>query len=312
MPINPQHLLDLIACLYPPDETTDIQYADLEKRALDLIEADPHLLAEHSFEDLDATPLIAAVWDPKRCCGIDTFQKLLQPPCNVNAHTIDHVRAIHYLAQTNRHEHLWKLLSSNLTVEVNAVTVEGDSALHLAARNGAEKAIALIALSAKANPNLTDVDLMTPLHVACFFGQHQGGKRDKPLTIEEAQPYLDCIEFLLMAGAHVNAQDKFGSTPAHILASMDIPLEIKHLALQDLLEYGADLSLKSNDGHDCLALAQSYEFQQFSLSLKKQMVPSLKLLAAKQVLKSNLSSNEHLAEDLVQYLHKLRLAKGPM
>ncbi len=310
MPGNTQQLLDLIACLYPPDDATDSEYAELEKHALDLIKAHPDLLAKHSVEDLNATPLIAAVWSPTRTCSLNTFKHLLQAPTDVNAQTHEKVRMIHYLAQYNRHEQLQYLFSTNQLVDVNAVTSEGDTALHLAARKGAEKAIALLTITAKANPNIANIDGLTPLHIACFFGQLQGGKRDKPLTVAMAQPFLDCIEFLLMSGAAVNARDQFGSTPAHILASVDIPDDIKFMALKDLLDSGADLTLKSGDNHSCLALAQSYQFKAFCESLKKQMVPSLKMLAARQVLKSNLST-EDVAEDLVQYLHKLRLGKGP-
>lgn len=52
---------------------------------------------------------------------------------------------------------------------------------------------------------------------------------------------LEYIQFLLDAGADVNARNKSGETPAHIVARIDADD-----VFQLLLEYGADIYIRNN------------------------------------------------------------------
>jgi ankyrin repeat protein len=305
-------LQELIDCLYPPDGASEQECADLEQKALALIKKTPSLLGEHSKEDDNMTPLIAAVWERTRCCSLATFKKLLQKPTDVNAAKDFNRRAIHFLARYNRHQHLHELLSDpSLKVDVNAVTTAGDTAVNLAALEGADQALALLVVVGKADVNITNAQGLTPLHVACYFGQPQGGKRETPISEEMAWQYLRCIETLLQAGAAVDARDKFGSTPAHILASADVPQEMKILTLNALIEHGADLAMKARNQNTPTAVAKGYEFATFSKTLEKEMVPSLKTLAAKKVLEVNEGVIPHIFDDLVRLMSKIKLGKGP-
>ncbi len=305
-------LQELIDCLYPPEGVSEQECADLEQKALAIIAKNPALLGEHSKEDDNMTPLMAAVWDPTRCCSIPTFKRLLQKPTNVNAAKDFNVRAIHYLARYNRHQHLHELLTAqNLNVEVNATTTAGDTAVSLAALEGADQALALLVVVGKANVNVPNAQGLTPLHVACFFGQPQGGKRETPISEAMAWQYLRCIETLLQAGAAVDARDQFGSTPAHILASVDIPQEIKIITLNALIEHGVDLAVKAKNQNTPATIAKGYEFTDFSKTLQKEMVPSLKTLAARRVLEANKGVIPDIFDDLVRLMSKIKLGKGP-
>jgi ankyrin repeat protein len=307
----PSPLQELIDCLYPPDGASDEVCAALERKALTIIQKNPALLAEHSKEDDNMTPLMAAIWDPTRCCSLETFKKLLQKPTDVNAAKDFNVRAIHYLARYNRHQHLHELLNSKLKADVNATTTAGDTAANLAALDGADQTLALLVTVGKADVHKPNAQGLTPLHVACFFGQPQGGKREVPITEALAWQYLRCIETLLLAGASVDARDQFGSTPAHILSATDIPQEIKLITLNSLIDHGADLAIKANNLNNAIAIAKGYEFNDFSKTLQKEIVPSLKTLAAKKVLESNKGIIPHLFEDLTRLMSKIKLGKGP-
>lgn len=305
-------LEELIDCLYPPDGATEQECAELEQRALAIIKATPSLLGEQSKADDNMTPLMAAIWEPTRCCSLATFKRLIQPPTDVNAAKDFNVRAIHYLARYNRHQYLHELLTAqNLSVDVNATTTAGDTAVSLAALEGADQALALLVVVGKADVNIPNAQGLSPLHVACFFGQPQGGKRETPISEEMAWQYLRCIETLLQAGAAVDARDQFGSTPAHVLASVDIPQEIKIITLNALIEHGVNLSIKAKNQNTPAAIAKGYEYSAFSNTLQKEMVPSLKTLAAKKVLEANKGIIPDIFDDLTRLMSKIKLGKGP-
>lgn len=307
-------LQQLIDELDPPDGESVEFYIEAEKNAAKLIQLNPQLLGQQAGpEDNNVTPLIAAVMNKERCCSLDLFKKLVQPPTNVDAAKEFGLRAIHFLACYNRHEHLQVLINlfneNKIKVDVNAKTAVGDTAVNLAALQGANEALALLTIVGKADVNIVNEQKQSPLHVACLFGQPQGGKRETPITDAEAQKYLECIELLVLAGAKVNALEEFGSTPAHCLVSVDIPEDIKLSALNTLIEHGADLTLKAKNLNTAVAMAKAYEFHEFSEKLQKQVVPSLKLLAARKLIEDKVEETS-LIDDIANILKKLRLGKG--
>ena len=307
-------LQELIDYLDPPYGESVQFYAEYEQNALRLIEANPGILQQQGGpEDNNVTPLIAAVMRGPRCCSVDLF-KTMMPRSNLDAANSFGIRVIHYLARNNRFEHLQALLNSanekKIKIDVNATTAVGDTAANLAALEGASKALSLLTIVGKVNVNIVNAQKQSPLHVACFFGQPQGGKRETPITEEQAQQYVECIDLLLMAGAEVNARDQFGSTPAHCLVSVDIPQDIKLSALNALIQHGADLTLKANNLNTPVAMTKDYKFHEFSEVLQQQVVPSLKILAANKLIENKVEETS-LFEDIANILRRLKLGKGP-
>lgn len=304
---NERLLQQLIDCLDPGEQTPE-NAARLEQQAASLIENHPKLLALHSSQDNNVTPLMAAVMSPNRCCSLDLFKKLLKKPSNIEAVKDHNIRVIHYLARYNRHEHLQLLLAQK--PDVNAATQDGDTPLGFAALTGAHQALGLLAIVGSAKVNQANVKKQIPLHIACFFGQTQGGKRTTPITEAEAMQYLECIDVLLMAGSDVNARDEYGSTPAHCLVSADIPDEIKREALTKLIEHGADLTIRASNNNTVIEMTKGYQFDAFSEELKKHIVPSLRTLAAKKVIEMKSTHPVTLIDDIARLLNKLRLGRG--
>ena len=306
-------LQELIDYLDPPYGETQEFYAAYEEKALQLIQANPRILGEQGGpEDNNVTPLIAAVMRGPRCCSVDLF-KAMMPRSKLDAANSFGIRVIHYLARNNRYEHLQALLNAandkKVKVDVNATTAVGDTAVNLAALEGANKALALLTIVGKANVNIVNAQKQSPLHVACFFGQPQGGKRETPITQEQAQSYLECIDLLLLAGAEVNARDEFGCTAVHYLVSVDIPEELKTNVLKILVEHGADLTIKANNLNTPVLVAKGYKFDEFSEVVQNEVVPSLKLLAARKLLEDKVEETT-LFDDIVNILKKLRLGRG--
>lgn len=305
---NNEHLLQrLIDCLDPGEQTPE-NALQLEQQAANLIEAHPNLLALHSSQDNNVTPLMAAVMSPNRCCSLDLFKKLLKKPSNIEAVKDHNIRVIHYLARYNRHEHLQILLAKK--PDVNAKTEDGDTPLGFAALTGAYQALNLLAIVGGANVNQANAKKQIPLHIACIFGQKEGGKRPTPITQEAAAQYLECIEILLMAGSDVNARDEYGSTPAHCLVSADIPDDLKREALSKLIEHGADLTIRASNNNTVTDVTKGYHYDAFSEELKKHIVPSLRTLAAQKVIEMKSTHPVTLIDDIARLLNKLRLGRG--
>lgn len=302
----------LIDCLDPPPQPSAEAYAHLEKIALVMAQKQPALLAQHSPADNNITPLMAAVMSPDRCCSVTLFSELLKlmNPTDLNAVKDQNLTVLHFLAMYNRYEHLQALLAiAGEKLQVNAQTLDGSTALHCAAFSGAVEMVSLLTVT-KADVNVLNLRQQSPLHIACFFGQAEGGKQAIPISREKAEHYADCIQLLLLSGAKVNERDQFGSTPVHCLMAADIPDDIKFAVLNKLIEHGADLQLKANNHYNAVSITEAYEFHIAHQSIKQQIVPSLKILAAKKVLATKQVKPHSLFDDLAEILQKLRLGKG--
>lgn len=107
--------------------------------------------------------------------------------------------------------------------------------LYLASYNGSRNMAELL-LSFGATPTVSDIDGMTPLHVAALKG------------------WEPVVSLLLNAGANVHATEKgHGQTPLHFAAISKNPSDT---LVNHLLESGADIQKRDNDGNTPLASAK--------------------------------------------------------
>lgn len=118
----------------------------------------------------------------------------------------------------------------------------GDTPLHLAAA-GHRAEIAQLLLAAGADPNAaTNHRQGTPLHYAA------DGYMSNPDRNPKQQ--VKTIQYLLAAGANINAKDKNGATPLHRAVRTRAAA-----AVQFLLESGCDPTPKNNSGSTPFHLA---------------------------------------------------------
>eukprot|EP01132_Coremiostelium_polycephalum_P002243 gene2243-2765_t len=115
---------------------------------------------------------------------------------------------------------------------VNSATIHGRTALHFAVAGNHIEILQYLLVEQKADPNLSDTDGNTPLHLAIIQG----------LTL--------AVEALLKNGANVNAINKDGSTPI-----MMVSLNGEEKIVDLLLEYGADVNSSNKKGNTALHYA---------------------------------------------------------
>ena len=96
--------------------------------------------------------------------------------------------------------------------------------------------------------NLESVNelFFTPLHTATYHG------------------HVKFVESLVAAGVNVNAKDKDGQTPMHILAYMPTPLRDETKIAEMLLQNGSILESKDNEGNT--PLHKAVEFGEVSMT----------------------------------------------
>jgi ankyrin repeat protein len=149
--------------------------------------------------------------------------------------------------------------------DVNARDEEGRTPLHIAAENGYINVVRLL-VEKGADINARDNEGFTPLHLALDalveedYSEMSGSLPVYPflfpLRDKTEKNIAEVIRFLIERGADVNAQDKNGWTPLHLLAFHpgdleDIPVDIVRL----LLEHGADINTRDSSGQTPLHVA---------------------------------------------------------
>ena len=157
----------------------------------------------------------------------------------------------------------------------NAKDWEGNTALHLLARNGYVAGIHFLVKNG-ADVNSRNDDLLTPLHVAAYSANvpamhvllsHRADlevkgnyKAARPSALYGATPlhmaayngYFPAVDILLEAGADVNARDDYLQTPLHWAAAKGhVP------AIQFLLKARANVRAKDEFGRTALHRAAS-------------------------------------------------------
>lgn len=148
---------------------------------------------------------------------------------------------------------------------IDAVDVQGRSALHIAAGAEDGKILALL-LDRGANVNLGDRNGTTPLCVAADdghvdnvkmllranadIGAHCNVDKNTPLHIAASRDHGSVVEVLLDAGAVLEARNRLSNTPLHAAVLGD-----NKSVLQLLIKAGADVAAKNNSGETPLHLA---------------------------------------------------------
>uniref|UniRef100_A0ABD2WMG9 PRANC domain-containing protein n=1 Tax=Trichogramma kaykai TaxID=54128 RepID=A0ABD2WMG9_9HYME len=116
-------------------------------------------------------------------------------------------------------------------MQINVQNSADDTPLKLAANNGL-RTMAKLLLTNGANPNLTDANGSTPLHITC----------EKPDSIELVK-LLFYISNLLNQSIHIDARDKLGNTPLHYALGSR-----QKKVVELLLKRGADPRSTSKEG----------------------------------------------------------------
>lgn len=126
---------------------------------------------------------------------------------------------------TNR---IVELLREN--TDVNLRDRKGNTALHYAT---VSKAMTDLLIAAGADPNLTNDDGETPLHMAAYGSD------------------IGVIESLLLNGADPNAVDSDGNTPLHLAVGWEDVYSVKQL-----LAFGANVAVTNRYGRSPVNLAE--------------------------------------------------------
>jgi ankyrin repeat protein len=117
--------------------------------------------------------------------------------------------------------------------DIHARDNDGNSVVHHAVRPGIDF-VKLFVSSDRKFVVATNNFQVTPLHTAVWFGEK------------------DVAEFLIISGAHVNAEDKDGVTPLHIAVEKG---NIDMVRL--LLKYHADINARTKSGETPYTLAKN-------------------------------------------------------
>ncbi|XP_008555384.1 ankycorbin [Microplitis demolitor] len=130
---------------------------------------------------------------------------------------------------------------------VNAVDAEGHTPLHLAVIAGDTQLVAVL-LANGADVNAKDLEGHSVLHWATVCGE------------------AECVRLVLAAGARPTTPDLRGGSPLHyaaqccgaaVTAELSVPKKIGLKVLQTLLEFGADVNAKDEDGRQPILWAAS-------------------------------------------------------
>lgn len=156
-----------------------------------------------------------------------------------NFYTMRRARNIELLSAAQRgspqrcRELLDKKVNGHLAAGVNSRGSNGETALHIAAREGHIEVCRILLLNidgVDVNPKLKDG--RTPLHIGCERG------------------YIDIVNMLLLCGATVNARDNLGYTPLHFAARFGRVNIVKKL-----LDRYADPAIVNKQGFTALNIA---------------------------------------------------------
>ncbi|XP_065346699.1 uncharacterized protein LOC135943959 isoform X2 [Cloeon dipterum] len=170
--------------------------------------------------------------------NLEMVQILLDNGAKVNAQDNEKCTALHCLASKLNPAAgiIRKLLERS--ADVHLKTLNGASALHLAAMWNQKPEMVKILLEKGANVHSKDKDGLTALQIAARWNKNP-----------------EIVQILLKKGARVNAQDNDKWTALHYAARYSEVPEVVH----QLLEKGPDINLKTNHGETALYFAVKYK-----------------------------------------------------
>ncbi|CAM9503812.1 unnamed protein product [Ectocarpus sp. 4 AP-2014] len=196
--------------------------------------------------------------------NLDLFTRLMDAGANGEAGWRGcHGRTLLGAAAYGRSEKMVRaLLTVGAKSDVNAVFgTTRESALHVAAARGAEKASTAL-MVAGADPNLGDLANRCPLHLAAEAGHRHvigillvkgadvdawNDRRETPLHLAASKGHAPCISELVVGGADKDAIDNKGKTPLWHAAKNN-----RLKAIEELLAAGANYRIRCVD--DCSPL----------------------------------------------------------
>ncbi|XP_020284516.1 transient receptor potential channel pyrexia-like [Pseudomyrmex gracilis] len=158
------------------------------------------------------------------------MEMLLKAGCQVDLLTKNKDSALHLAAQAGCADTLALLVEAKANLQLK--NHRGHTALHLAARAHSLECVEIL-LKGRADPNAEDDECRTPLHLAL----------GKSVMTDEI------IELLLKWRANVNKADKYGYTPLHIAASNELSR-----CVNLLIRYEADLTARTIGGNSALSI----------------------------------------------------------
>lgn len=171
-----------------------------------------------------------------RICGLehnywisDVFQRLLDEGLNIDSLTNDGQSALHLMSKTWAKDDILKLCIKAGT-NINLQDGKGQSPLHISAKHQYHR-ICEFLVESGANKNLRDNDQRSPLHLAVLSD--------------------GAINPLLSSGVDLDLLDKDGRTALHLAA-----LSGNSEALLALYENGASAEIRDADGKTALDLAE--------------------------------------------------------
>lgn len=203
-------------------------------------------------------------------------------------------------SQVSRNFHLEDLAARLICLKHNLVERDshGNTALHLAAKVGSEKLVALMLLD-NADVNATNNEGETPLHLALKYGHFQivsllEREGAKALETAKGETYEDCRKVGLFFQS-VERKDypairkalENGMSP-DMLSDNGWPIIHNACRINDaemvrlLLEFGANIELKGDYPQDCTPLAWAYDskgMDAFELLLEKGADPNVSVYA---------------------------------
>ncbi|XP_028398467.1 serine/threonine-protein phosphatase 6 regulatory ankyrin repeat subunit B-like [Dendronephthya gigantea] len=185
---------------------------------------------------------------------------------------------LHLAARTGNEEVLKILLSFN--PNMRAIDDRGKCPIHIAAENGQTECVKLLVQSDKCSVHVTDFMWRTPLHLACLSGNDldivkfllesgadpnaRDDRRWTPLLYVAAKGCPCCTSLLVQFGAKINEWDKNRMTALSVAAKSN-----QHFAVEKLLEIGADPSILTCDGLNCMDIALNNRFHDVCMVIAK-------------------------------------------